>query len=60
MQGDIQGAVLGTDDRQFSLAATREGGNLAGRVYTLTYSATDGSGNKATASTTVTVPHDQR
>ncbi|MEQ1838501.1 MAG: hypothetical protein ABL858_09255 [Candidatus Nitrotoga sp.] len=31
-----------------------------GRVYTLTYSATDGSGNKSTASTTVTVPHDQR
>lgn len=60
MQGDIQGAVLGTDDRQFSLAATREGANPAGRVYTLTYSATDGSGNKSTASTTVTVPHDQR
>ena len=59
-QGDIQGAVFGTDDRQLSLAATREGTNPAGRVYTLTYSATDGSGNKSTASTTVTVPHDQR
>ena len=58
--GEIQGAVLGSDDRQFSLAAEREGSNLAGRVYTLTYSATDGSGNKSTASTTVTVPHDQR
>ena len=58
--GDIQGAVLGSDDRQFSLAATREGANPAGRVYTLTYSATDGSGNQSTASTTVTVPHDQR
>ncbi len=59
-QGDIQGAVLGTDDRQFSLAAERDGSSLAGGVYTLTYSATDGSGNKSTASTTVTVPHDQR
>ncbi len=58
--GEIRDAQLGTDDRQFSLAATREGANPAGRVYTLTYSATDASGNKSTASTTVTVPHDQR
>ena len=58
--GEIKDAQLGTDDRQFSLAAERDGANLAGRVYTLTYSATDGSGNKSTASTTVTVPHDQR
>jgi len=58
--GEIQDAQLGTDDRSFYLAATREGNNMAGRIYTLTYSATDGSGNKATASTTVTVPHDQR
>lgn len=57
--GDIQSAQLGTDDRQFSLAAKRAGSNLAGRIYTITYSATDGSGNKATASATVTVPHDQ-
>ena len=57
--GDIQDAQPGTDDRQFSLAAKRAGTNLAGRVYTVTYSATDASGNKATASATVTVPHDQ-
>jgi len=57
--GDIQDAQLSTDDRQFSLAAKRAGTNLAGRIYTVTYSATDGSGNKATASATVTVPHDQ-
>jgi hypothetical protein len=57
---DIQGAQFGTDDRSFSLAAKRAGTNLAGRIYTVTYSATDGSGNKATASATVTVPHDQR
>ena len=57
--GDIQDAKLGTDDRQFSLAAKRAGNNMAGRIYTVTYSATDASGNKATASATVTVPHDQ-
>lgn len=57
--GDIQDAQLGTDDRSFSLAAKRAGTNLAGRIYTVTYSATDASGNKATASATVTVPHDQ-
>lgn len=56
---DIQDAQIGTDDRQFSLAAKRAGNNMAGRIYTVTYSATDASGNKATASATVTVPHDQ-
>lgn len=57
--GDIAEATFGTDDRQFKLAAKRDGGNKAGRIYTITYSATDASGNKAMASTTVTVPHDQ-
>jgi hypothetical protein len=57
--GDIQDAQLGTDDRSFSLTAKRAGTNMAGRIYTVTYSATDASGNKATASATVTVPHDQ-
>lgn len=56
---DIQDAQLGTDDRSFSLVAKRAGTNQAGRIYTVTYSASDASGNKATASTTVTVPHDQ-
>lgn len=56
---DIQGAQFGTDDRQFSLAAKRSGTNQVGRIYTVTYSATDASGNKAIASATVTVPHDQ-
>lgn len=56
---DIQNAQFGTDDKQFSLAAKRAGTNQAGRIYTVTYSATDASGNKATASATVTVPHDQ-
>ncbi len=59
-EGDIAEAALGSDDRQFKLAAKRGGGNKEGRVYTITYSATDGSGNKATATATVLVPHDQR
>ena len=57
--GDIQGATVGTDVRQFQLKAARAGNNLAGRIYTVTYSATDGSGNKSIATATLTVPHDQ-
>lgn len=57
---DGKDAKVGTDDRQFMLRAKREGKNKAGRIYTVTYSATDGSGNKSTASATVTVPHDER
>ncbi len=57
--GDIVDAQFGTDDRQFGLVATRKGNNLAGRTYTITYSASDASGNKSIGSTTVSVPHDQ-
>jgi hypothetical protein len=57
--GDIQDAQIGANDRDFYLIAKRAGTNQAGRTYTVTYSATDASGNKATASATVTVPHDQ-
>lgn len=57
---DIKDAKIGTDDRVFKLKAEREGKNKAGRIYTVTYSATDATGNKAIASATVTVPHDQR
>lgn len=56
---DAKDVQPGTDNRQFQLKAKRAGNNMAGRIYTITYSATDGSGNKATASATVTVPHDQ-
>ena len=56
---DIAGATLNTDDRQFQLRAERFGTGT-GRTYTITYSATDASGNTATKTTTVTVPHDQR
>ena len=57
--GEISDAQLGKDDRQFNLAAKRAASSRDGRVYTMTYSATDASGNKATAATTVVVPHDQ-
>lgn len=57
--GDVQDAQIGMDDRSFSLIAKRAGTSKDGRIYTVTYSATDASGNKAIASATVTVPHDQ-
>lgn len=53
--GDIRDVHLGTDDRQFMLKAESRGKNKAARFYTVIYSATDASGNKATASATVTV-----
>ncbi|NOU71371.1 hypothetical protein GC098_08040 [Paenibacillus sp. LMG 31458] len=54
---DIQGAELGTLDTKFLLRAERSGkGN--GRIYTITYTAFDRAGNKISASSTVTVPHD--
>ncbi|NOU88413.1 carbohydrate-binding protein [Paenibacillus sp. LMG 31460] len=54
---DIQGAELGTLDTKFLLCAERSGkGN--GRIYTITYTAFDHAGNKTSASSTVTVPHD--
>jgi pimeloyl-ACP methyl ester carboxylesterase len=53
---DIQGAEFGTDDREFWLRAERQGGGT-GRIYTVTYEATDASGNAAKATTEVTVPH---
>lgn len=55
---DVVGATYGTDDRQFSLLAERQGTGK-GRTYTITYSAEDASRNKTTATTKVTVPHDQ-
>ena len=56
---DIRDASFFTDDRSFKLRAEREGKNKAGRIYMVTYSATDASGNQATASASVTVPHDE-
>lgn len=56
---DITGAAIGTDDRTFELRAKRNGGGT-GRIYTVTYRATDTvTGLSATATATVVVPHDQ-
>jgi hypothetical protein len=50
---DIQDVSIGLDDRYFKFLA--ESKNTFGRVYTVTYSATDASGNQTLASATVTV-----
>jgi hypothetical protein len=53
---DIQDAAFGTPDTRFRLRAERQGSG-DGRVYTIVYTATDGSGNIAIATAYVTVPH---
>lgn len=55
--GDIQGADVGTDDRDFALRAERSGPG-SGRVYTAVYRATDLAGNHAESVVRVIVPHD--
>jgi hypothetical protein len=55
---DITGADLGTDDFNFFVRAERSGGGN-GRIYTATYAATDASGNTASTSDVVIVPHDR-
>ncbi|MFD0698091.1 carbohydrate binding domain-containing protein [Paenibacillus sp. GCM10027628] len=54
---DIE-ANIGTEANSFSLRAERLG-NGTGRIYTITYTATDKAGNKVTSSVPITVPHDQ-
>ena len=54
---DIQQADANTADLSFSLRAERQGTG-DDRVYTATYTATDGSGNEASDSDSVVVPHD--
>ncbi|MCG6933273.1 MAG: DUF5011 domain-containing protein [Gallionella sp.] len=51
--GDISDASYGLDDRYFKLLAVSR--SFGGRIYTVTYSATDASGNQTVASATVTV-----
>ncbi len=54
---DVMGASFGTYDLSFLLRAERATANHAtGRVYTITYEATDISGNTGVATTTVLVP----
>jgi hypothetical protein len=55
---DIRGADLGDPDFSFQLRAERESGG-GGRVYQLTYTAVDSSGNQASTSSIVLVPHDK-
>lgn len=47
------------EDGQISLRAERDGAG-DGRVYTLIYTAIDGTGNSASASATVSVPHSKK
>jgi hypothetical protein len=56
---DVASAQIGTNDREFSLRATRSGKSKAGRTYNITYSATDSAGNTSTKTMSVVVPHDQ-
>jgi len=53
--GDVQGASTGTADLQVQLRSERDSDG-SGRTYTLTYQATDASGNQASASGAVAVP----
>jgi hypothetical protein len=55
--GDIQGAEVGTDDRDFELRAERAGPG-DGRTYTAVYGVTDLAGNHVEANALVVVPHD--
>jgi hypothetical protein len=49
----------GSYNFMIQLLASREGGDSDGRQYKITVSAQDNAGNKASAVTVVTVPHDQ-
>jgi hypothetical protein len=55
--GNSVNDIVTVDDLHVKLRAERSG-NGSGRIYTMTYVATDACGNSSeTASTTVTVPH---
>jgi hypothetical protein len=56
--GDFQPTTFGTDVRSFLLRAERSGPGQ-GREYTITYRATDASGNSTPVSTKVFVPKNQ-
>jgi VCBS repeat protein len=53
--GDVRGAEPGVPDFEFQLRAERDG-NGAGRFYSITYTAIDGSGNATRATALVTIP----
>ncbi len=56
--GNTVNDIIIIDDFTFSLRAERSGTG-SGRTYTVTYKATDASGNCAIASVTIEVPHNQ-
>ena len=55
---DIQNADVGTEDYNILLRAERSGKG-DGRIYTITYTVIDASGNDSMASATVTAPHNK-
>ncbi len=55
---DIQGAEIGTPDFGLALRAERDGSGT-GRTYEITFAGTDSSGNVATSTVSLFVPHDQ-
>ncbi|MCW4047221.1 MAG: PKD domain-containing protein [Candidatus Bathyarchaeota archaeon] len=58
--GNTVSDIVVVDDFTFTFYLRAErSGTGSGRVYTITYKATDASGNYATASVTVEVPHNQ-
>jgi hypothetical protein len=57
-EGHTDGDIQIVNDFEIYLRAERSGEG-DGRIYTITYEATDFSGNTASASATVTVPHNQ-
>ena len=57
--GDVQDADLATFDGSVLLRAERAGNDPRGRTYTVTYTATDASGNQTQTSATVHVPLSQ-
>jgi len=56
--GNTTNDIIIIDNFTFNLRAERSGKGQ-GRIYTITYKATDASGNYATASITIQVPHNQ-
>ena len=56
--GDVQGAAIGTDDRDFQVRAERAGSGT-GRVYTIVYESRDDSGNATVREVTVTIPRNR-
>ncbi len=56
--GDQPSDIVVVDNFKFQLRAERSG-NGPGRVYTITYRATNACGQVMSASAIVTIPHDQ-